>query len=243
MRFIFLAAGKGKRIFSKIKKNKSLIIVNKLPLIKLLINEVKKTNINKISIVVGYRSSYIKRIFLNDKSIKFVQNKKYNSAEMLYSLILGIKKYNTDLIISYSDILFNKSIIKNLIEKKNKNITIPILKNWKKIWKIRNKDPFDDGETLFIDKSNNLKSIGEKISNSNKIKYQFMGIIYVPKIQRKKILKAYKKISIRTKMHTTNFLNYLISRKFVIKTTIVPKGWYEFDDYEDYQNFKKYYKK
>ena len=77
MRFIFLAAGKGKRIFSKIKKNKSLIIVHKLPLIKLLINEVKKTDINKISIVVGYRSSYIKRdnTFISKKKTKLKINK------------------------------------------------------------------------------------------------------------------------------------------------------------------------
>ena len=41
---------------------------------------------------------------------------------------------------------------------------------------------------------------------------------------------------------TYTHMRVTIDRKFVIKTTIVPKGWYEFDDYEDYQNFKKYYK-
>ena len=45
MKFIFLAAGKSKRIFNKIKKNKCLIKIKNKPLIKLLIDEVYKTKI------------------------------------------------------------------------------------------------------------------------------------------------------------------------------------------------------
>ena len=54
---------------------------------------------------------------------------------MLYSMILGLQKYDEDILISYSDILFNSKIINKLINKKSREIKIPILKNWKKIWK------------------------------------------------------------------------------------------------------------
>jgi len=241
MKLIFLAAGKSSRIYKKIKKNKCLIEINKKPLIKILIDEVYKTKIKDIKIITGFRSRYLKKSLKEYKKLKFIQNSKYNSTEMLYSLILGLKNCDTDLIISYSDILFNYKMINNLIKKKRNNITIPILKNWKKIWKIRNKDPLDDGETLFINKSKKLISIGEKIQNLNNVKYQYMGLIYIPKNMIKKVLSSYKKINKIKKMHASSFLNYLIKENFRIETVIEKEGWYEFDDIDDYKNYKRYF--
>ena len=241
MKFIFLAAGKSKRIFKKIKKNKCLISIKKKPLIQLLINEVRKSNIKDISIVVGFRANFIKKALIKNKDIKYIYNNKYKTTEMLYSLILALKKNNSDIIVSYSDILFNHKMINNLIKKSKKQVTIPILENWKKIWKIRNKDPLVDGETLLINNKKNVTSIGEKIIDLKKIKYQYMGIIYIPKKKRKNILSEYKKISKIKNMHASKFLNYLIEKKFIINSVIEKKGWYEFDDYEDYKNYKIFF--
>ncbi len=241
MRIVFLAAGKSNRIFKKIKKNKCLINISGKPLIKFLINQVKKTKIQKISIITGFRAKILEKKLRNIENIDFLFNKKFNSREMLYSMILGLKKYDEDILISYSDILFNSKIINKLINKKSKEIKIPILKNWKKIWKIRSKDPLIDGETLFVNKKGNLKSIGNQIINLKDVKYQYMGLIFIPKEKRKKVLNLYKLISKNKKMHATGFLNFLIKKNNLIKTVVVDKGWYEFDDYEDLINFKKNY--
>ncbi len=241
MRIIFLAAGKSNRIFKKIKKNKCLININRKPLIKFLIDQIKKTKIKKISIITGFRAKILEKKLKNIKNIDFLFNEKFNSREMLYSLILGLKNYDEDILISYSDILFNSKIINTLLKKKSKEIKIPILKNWKKIWKIRNKDPLIDGETLFINNKGNIKSIGNKISDLKRIDYQYMGLIFIPKEKRKKILSLYKLISHNKKMHATGFLNFLVKKKNLIKTVVIDKGWYEFDDYEDLINYKKNY--
>ena len=68
-----------------------------------------------------------------------------------------------------------------------------------------------------------------------------MGLILIPKNQRKRVISAYKEIKNDKKMHATSFLNYLIYKKFLINSVIVSKGWYEFDNYEDYVNYKKKY--
>ena len=241
MRIIFLAAGKSNRIYNKIKKNKCLININRKPLIKFLIDQIKKTKIKKISIITGFRAKILEKKLKNIKNIDFLFNEKFNSREMLYSLILGLKNYDEDILISYSDILFDSKIINKLLKKKSKEIKIPILKNWKKIWKIRNKDPLIDGETLFINNKGNIKSIGNKISDLKRIDYQYMGLIFIPKEKRKKILSLYKLISHNKKMHATGFLNFLVKKKNLIKTVVIDKGWYEFDDYEDLINYKKNY--
>ena len=44
-------------------------------------------------------------------SFSYFLNKKYNSKEMLYSLIFALRKYNSDIIFAYTDIIFSHKII------------------------------------------------------------------------------------------------------------------------------------
>ena len=135
--------------------------------------------------------------------------------------------------------MFNSLIINKIIKNKNENILIPVLKNWKRIWKIRGKKPSVDGETIYI-KNNRLIEIGKKIENLKDIKYQYMGIIFIPKSKIKKIIKIYDNLKNKNSIHLTTFLNLLLQKKITIKTLKFSKGWYEFDDYDDYQNYIKY---
>ena len=184
MKVVFLAAGKSKRIFKKIGKNKCLLEVEKKTLIEKSIGEIYKTNIRDITIVLGFKHQLIKKSLKKFKKLKFIINKKYNSREMLYSLIFALKKYNSDIIFIYTDIIFSYKTINKIISSKKTNITLPVLNNWKKIWKI-SKDVYKDAESLKTNNLFELKSIGEKITNLNKVKYQFMGNFYA-KSKRKK---------------------------------------------------------
>ncbi len=236
MNIIFLAAGKGSRFYNKTRVNKCLLKIGKKPLIKILIDEIKKTNIKNINIVTGYRSKYLKKKLTEYKKIKFIYNKLYNKREMTHSLIVGLKKMKNDTIISYTDIMFNSNIINKIIKHKKKNIVLPILKNWRKVWKIRGKSANLDGETIFL-KKNRLIEIGSRIKKINDVKYQYMGIIFIPKSKIKKIIKIYENLNNKKNIHLTNFLNLLLKKKMIVNTLKISKGWYEFDDYEDYKNY------
>ena len=60
---------------------------------------------------------------------------------MLYSINLFLKKnQNDDVIISYSDVLYDQSIVSNLIKLKSKKITLPILTDWEKFGKLGTKN-------------------------------------------------------------------------------------------------------
>ena len=98
---------------------------------------------------------------------------------MLHSLILGLNNEIEDTIMIYSDIYFNKQILEKILKINSKSITLPVLKNLKNIWKIRNKDPLKDAEQLIIDKNRFIVSIGKKLKIEN-VSHQYMGIIYFP---------------------------------------------------------------
>ena len=134
MKVIFLAAGKSKRIYNKIGKNKCLLEIKKETLLERSIGEIYKTNIKDITIVLGFKHHLIKRKLKKFKNLKFIVNKKYNTREMLYSLIFALRKYNSDIIFIYTDIIFSHKTI-NKILKSKKYITLPVLNNWKKFGK------------------------------------------------------------------------------------------------------------
>ena len=157
---------------------------------------------------------------------------------MLYSLILALKKIDDDIIFSYTDIIYDRSIIEKLISKKN-NIYLPILKDWKKVWIKRKKEIKSDAEDLQIDKNSNLKTIGKKITNISKVKYQFMGLVMINKENKKEIIKLYNSTKNNKKIHLTEFLNLILKKKINIKCLKYLKNWYEFDDIDDYLNYKK----
>lgn len=235
MNLVILAAGKSSRVFDKIKNHKALIKINKRTLIEKIIDDAFLYKIKKVYIVVGFYKEKIKHE-LKNKNVIFIENKFFNSSDMLYSMYLGLKNSKDDTIFCYSDIYFNKNIFKLFIKNKN-NVFLPVLKNWKKIWRIRKKNYYDDAETLSFDKKKRLLEIGNKIEDIKYVQSQYMGIFFINKKIINEIIFFYKKLK-NSSMQITKFLN-LISPFYFIKCKEVSKFWYEFDDYEDICNFKK----
>ena len=239
MKIIFLAAGRGKRIFKKIKINKCLISINKKTIIENLIENIPKPIRKNIFIVTGFNKNKIINK-TNKYKINFLHNKNYKNTEMVETLRVALMKINDDILISYTDIIYDKFLINLFLKKKYKNITLPIKTNWRKVWDIRGKKAEQDAETLIF-KKDKLLEIGGKIQNINTIKAQFMGLLFIPKKKRLDLLNflsnpKYKKIQ------TTKLLNDLIKKKMKINVIKTKNIWYEFDDYQDLKNFKKKYK-
>ena len=165
--------------------------------------------------------------------------KDFNKKEMLHSLYVGLKKCKNDTLVSYSDIYFSKDIIRSIYKKAKNEIIIPVSKNWKKVWKIRKKNIFEDCETLKYDKRKNLTEIGNKIKSSKDVMGQYMGIIYIPKNKINLIKKLISKNQKNKKLHISQFLNKVIKKNIQVKCLPTQNYWYEFDDLSDLKNFSK----
>ena len=136
MILVILAAGQGSRLKAKTKNTpKCLIKIDKKSIVDYIYPFIKK--FNKTIIVSGYKSKLIEQKFKNNKKIFFAFNKKYKSTNMVYSLFQAKKfvKTNEDIIVCYSDVIFDCKIYEFF--KKNRKTFIPIKKNWLILWKKR----------------------------------------------------------------------------------------------------------
>ena len=151
---------------------------------------------------------------------------------MVHSLFLVKKKHigNNDVVISYSDIIFDESIYK-IFERKQSFITV--YKNWYKYWKKRMlvKKIKQDAEDLIVYKKKVL-SIGKKIKNKFP-KYQFMGLTKLAKKDFLKLKNFYYQNK-NKKIDFTSFLNLAIQSN-VINLKYIPteKFWFEIDIRKD----------
>ena len=162
MNFIILASGKGNRV-KILTKNfpKALIkVIDNIRIIDFINFTIPK--LSKKIAVLGYKFKSTKKKFLKRK-FSIVQNKKYSSTNMVESMFCAKKNIiKKDVIIIYSDIIFEKKLITRL--KKVKGNVIPLNKNWYKNWKKRmsQKKILQDAEDVEI-KKNKVLSIGGKI--------------------------------------------------------------------------------
>jgi choline kinase len=240
MKAIILAAGKGSRIkeFSQ-KKPKCFLQISKVPIIKRQINFLKKIGIDNIIIVVGHLS-----ITFKYQGIKYVNNKSYQNTEQLYSFFLT-KKYlaNEDIIVLFSDIIYDFNILKKIVRTRNDNISIMIQKKWRDKYKNRFDHPISQADKVFINKKGYVKKISKNLPEKNS-NGEFLGILKIPKNSIKivkKYLNILKKNREIKKFQFHSFLSFLIKKKVPIQSCNTNKKFMEIDTMNDYKIAKNFF--
>ena len=123
---ILLAAGQSKRMLGE---NKLIKDVKGIPLIKYALNNILKSNVNEIIIILGYQNETIEKLIDKHKKIKFVLNKDFENG-MSSSIKVGLNHLskNTEaFFICLGDMpMINSNIYNQLIKSKNKkDILVP----------------------------------------------------------------------------------------------------------------------
>lgn len=236
MILVILAAGRGSRLkFQTVHLPKPLVKINNQSLIEYNLKFINR--FKKIIIVTGYKSHLIKKR-LSNKKIFFIKNSNFKTTNMVYSLFCTfkyLKKFKSDIVVCYSDIIFDESIFNNL---KGKGTYLIVLNNWLNIWKSRMKMKLikEDAEDIVI-KNNFLLSIGQKIKKKLP-KYQFSGIMKLKFTDFKKLYNYFNVLGDK-KIDFTSFLNSSIKNK-IIKMTIkkTNKFWFEVDNLDDLKSLE-----
>jgi L-glutamine-phosphate cytidylyltransferase len=232
MELIILASGKGSRLKGFNKNPKCFTKVFNKTLIDHLSKNFKK--FNKIFLVVGYKSFLFNK--KKYKNLKIIKNKDYKFTNMVQSLYCVKNYIKEDVVITYSDILFNSEIMDKLIAKRKSSLALK--SNWLLTWKKRmsRKKIILDAENIEFSK-NKILSIGGKIVSLPKA--QYMGLIKLKKKDYSLSMNFYKKLN-NTKIDMTTFLNLLIKNKIIdLGYFLTKKFWYEIDTPKDLSSLKK----
>ena len=245
---IIIAAGMGKRLRPLTNNSpKCLLKVGKKSILSNQIQIFKSLGIKNINIIYGYKKNKF-----NKKIANFFFNKNYKKNNILGSLFSAKKILYGDCLISYSDIIYKKLVIKKLLSSKE-DISIVTDTAWRKAYKGRTQHPMSEAEKVTFNNSSFLKSAGKNLNNK-KANAEFIGVL---KLSPKgcKIFKKYYQIAKNkffrkkfynadniTKAYIMDFLNFLVHNKIKIKCVKINGSWMEIDTVEDFNKAQKFYK-
>lgn len=235
MQAIMLAAGKGSRLGKYTKNNtKCMLEVNGIKLLDRAINALKKANIHKLILVLGYEKDNVKEYVDNnvkDMEIIYVDNDIYDKTNSIYSLFLA-RDYllNDDTILLESDLIYDENLIANLINSKYESAAV-----------VAKYEQWMDGTVTITDDDNNITNVIEKkdFEYSNIDKYyktvniykfskEFSEKLYVPFLES--YIKAFGNndyyelvLKVISNLNKSHLKAYKVSNEL----------WYEIDDCQD----------
>ena len=250
MKVIILAAGSGTRLSPLTDdRPKCMVKLFGKSLLEWQLSVFRKSGIEDISVVTGYKKELI-----SFDNIKFYHNPNFKNTNMVETLFCAEKEIKETVIVSYGDIIFQKNVIKKLIES-DENFSVVVDRKWKKYWDIRFDNPLDDAESLILDSENYIKNIGQKTTNLDEIQGQYVGLMKFKGPATKIIKEFYKKtqsLSRESKnplnpnlsfklSYMTDFLQGLINEKHKLKAILIENGWLELDSIHDYDIYNELY--
>ncbi len=239
MNAIIIAAGSGKRISDDVKSiPKSLINVNGKPIINYQIEVLKKLKIENIIVITGKYSEKFKI-----KNIQYVNDKDHEKHDILGSLMEAKDFLKDDVIVLYSDIIFEEKIIKQILES-NDDISIAIDMDWRKHYKNRSEHPESEAENVLLDSEGNIIEIKKNIKNEEMEIGEFLGIMKVTNHGSQIFVKKYEDVSKKhegnfhnapsiSKAYLTDMLQELIDSEINIDPVFVEGKWCEIDTMQD----------
>tara|TARA_Y100000741_G_scaffold365047_1_gene358660 strand:+ start:3518 stop:4267 length:750 start_codon:yes stop_codon:yes gene_type:complete len=246
MKAIFIAAGEGSRMGSLTQNiPKPLIDVNGRSILERQLTILQKNSISDIIIITGPNSEKF-----NFDNVKYVKDKNFNKHDQLGSLMCAKSSINDDVIIIFADIIFEESILLQILESKF-DITLAIDENWKESYQNRNDNSFDDADKVLIE-NEEAKQIFKKMkkNDENFVIGEFIGLMKLSKNGAIELVKQYEKIQ---SSHLGSFhdaeslesaklidiLQDLIEKQIKIHTVSILGKWCEIDTPEDLSIAKK----
>jgi len=226
---LIVAAGSGTRL-KKHTENlpKCMLDFGGKTLLERQLIAYRKCGINDISVVRGYKKNKI-----NYKNLKYFDNNDYQKNNILNSIFYGEDVINGNIIISYSDILFESNVVKRLLESDH-DISVVVDIDWKgfnsnneviKIGKISTEKEEVHGEFIGMIK---LMHKGTEICKKNfhRVKKLYWG-------------KPFQRAKTFQNAYLTDMIQELVDIGIKVHCVIIERGWKEIDTVEDYQKCLK----
>ena len=245
MNAIILAAGSGKRISEDVKDlPKSLLMVNGKPIIAYQIQALKQAGINDIIVITGAHSEKFEI-----ENIRYIKDHHYNEHDILGSLLEAKDFLKNDVLVLYSDIIFESKILRQILDSKG-DVSIAIDMAWEKMYEGRMEHPKYEAENVQLNKAKKIIKIEKNIKNKNNDVGEFLGIIKFSPYGSGLFVKQYEEL-IKThvgtfqqapsvsKAYLTDMIQELVDSKIDVEPVIISGKWCEIDTNQDLERAQK----
>ena len=245
MKVIIIAAGTGARLGKEVSKlPKSLLEVNGQTILSRQISILKKIGIEEVVVITGQYAEKFPSIDVN-----YVNDAKHNEHDILGSLLVAKDYIQGNIVITYSDILFDENVLRQIIQQKC-DIGIAVDMDWKQAYEERTLHPLTEAENVLLDDNKNVLKTQKNIRSNTDMVGEFLGIIKLSSHGAKILTDKFEyllanhtgtfhsAISIK-KAYITDLIQELVNSKIVVTPILISGKWCEIDTIQDLERAQK----
>lgn len=234
MKYIFLAAG---RSIGQINNDIPVCLTpfnDDKRILDILLENVYETGGKDVYLVGGFG---ILKLLEQYPELKFFYSKNWETTKSLASFYASKTVYDEDLIISYSDVVYKKSVLENLSNVTSK-ISITIDSKWKNRYEGRDSEFLYEAEKVFQSRSTKkIRVANGDLQDDEIIIGESVGVFYLSRFIVKKLDKIISK-NLDIKSNTISDLVTLLANKFSFEFVDLEGDWAEMDSPADLIQFK-----
>ena len=245
---LIVAAGLGSRLKNHTEDSpKCMLDFGGKTLLERQIMAYRKCNIEDINVIRGYKKSKI-----NYKDLKYFDNDDYENNNILNSIFYGEKVINGNIIIAYSDILFDHHVVQRALESDH-DISVVVDIDWQQYYVDRVDHPLSEAENVIFNSNNEVVKIGKIATEKQEVHGEFIGMIKLsPKgaeifkqnfhrVKNKYWNKPFQRAKKFQNAYLTDMIQELVDIGQKVHCVIIERGWKEIDTVEDYKKALKYF--
>lgn len=248
MKAVILAAGQGTRLKKYTESlPKGMLMFMGKTILERQIELYRKCGIDRIIVVRGFAADKI-----GYEGITYYENEDYENSNMVESLMAAKEEFDDDIIVSYSDILFEERLLKGMMASAG-DFTVAVDDNWKAYWEKRYGKVDFDTESLSIGEDGSITELGREAPETEDIDARYIGLLKFSKeglsYVKELLEEAYEQYQDKPwqqsgktvrKAYMTDLLNAVIESGKQVKAERFAGGWIEFDTNEDYEKAVKW---
>ena len=239
MKAIILAAGLGSRLgHLTADRPKSMLEIAGRSLIDRQLDTFRALGIGDITIVTGHRADRLQL-----PGVKTRHNEEYRSNNILLSLMYAADELDDDVIVTYSDIVYEPGIVERLLEADGDVVAVCDA-DWKKSYVGRTEHPVEQAEKVVID-DGLIRRIGKHLEEEE-ADAEFIGLLRLSRAGAEAFRTTFADVSRRHAggpfqaaqrfevAYLTDMLQELIDRGHAVRPVLIEGGWQEIDTIEDF---------
>jgi L-glutamine-phosphate cytidylyltransferase len=247
MRAIVLAAGMGTRL-GKYTQGlpKGMLAIEGKTILQHQLETYHDCGIHDIVVVKGYAAEKI-----DYDGVNYCVNVDYASTNMVESLMCARGYLDTDVIISYADVVFEERVLRGLMDF-TADMVVTVDTDWQQYWTARFGDLNSDLEGLQLDATGKILRLGDPDVSAVEIDARYVGILKFSRNGAQRLIELYESARENyaggkwrysknfRNAYMTDLIQELIDEGEQVSAYPIKGGWLEFDTVEDYENYQRW---
>ena len=243
---LVVAAGLGSRLKGHTENlPKCMLDFGGKTLLERQVQAYKNCGIENITVIRGYKKNKI-----NYKNLNYIDNTDFENNNILNSIFYGEEVINGNIVIAYSDIIFESSVVKRLLESDH-DISVVVDIDWRGYYVDRKDHPLSEAENVIFNSNNEVVKIGKIATEKEEVHGEFIGMMKLNnhgaeifkqnfhRVKKNYWNKSFQRAKIFQKAYLTDMIQELVDIGTKVHCVIIERGWKEIDTVEDYQKALK----